>query len=71
MSIFDPKHASSGEESTGNRKRADAPLPTRFGRDRHRRQPKPTPATRVEGATEDPRFARDDDESPFEDHGGL
>ena len=71
MSIFDPKETGSDEESAGDRKRADAPLPTRFGRDRHRRRPTQDPATRAPRATEGPLSGRDDDQPPFEDDGNL
>jgi hypothetical protein len=66
MSISDPEQA--GHEQDGEPD--DAPLPTRFGRDRHRRRPRREPAARLEGASHEPRLAPDD-APPFEDDGGL
>ena len=69
MSSFDPRQTGSGAEQDADSEREDAPLPTRFGRDAHRRL-RSRPKSRAERAT-DERRAAPDDEDPFEDDGGL
>jgi hypothetical protein len=71
MSIFDPKQMGAGAERDPNGERDDnAALPTRFGRDRRRRQQRPHWNSAARHTACEPRTAPDD-EHPFDDDGGL